>query len=259
MSQQDEWQAHPFNASIQGRQYAPNMETDDSSTFVKSLDEGSPRSYPPYVYSPETAMPPPPPGIDSQLVSPSKRDSGYRIALAVLIILVVALGSLEVFQMTAHTPLTTYSSGSTGTNQAGITSAQHATASQRTLPARRVTPGTIKEDVTLICGGCNNPVLSTVNSITIDTTHMRLIWTVTLNNQSGAQQIDYFVVFTLQDPLGNTYEGTGELNRDFFLGVGQSVIKTEIFSFLPRPGISYTLIARLGISGITYDPLQLMF
>jgi hypothetical protein len=86
-----------------------------------------------------------------------------------------------------------------------------------------------------------------------------LIWNITLNNQSGAQQIDFFVAFNLQDPLGNTYEGTGALHTDFFLGIGQRVFKTEIFSFLPRPGVSYTLIARLGISGIPYDPLQFTF
>ena len=33
----------------------------------------------------------------------------------------------------------------------------------------------------------------------------------------------------------------------------------QIFSFLPRPGISYTLVARFGVSGITYDPLQFTF
>ena len=37
------------------------------------------------------------------------------------------------------------------------------------------------------------------------------------------------------------------------------MFKTEIFSFLPRPGVSYTLVARFGISGITYDPLQFTF
>jgi len=78
-------------------------------------------------------------------------------------------------------------------------------------------------------------------------------------HQSGAEQIDYFAEFSLQDPFANTYEGTGELNADFFLRSGQTVFKTEIFSFLPRPGVSYTLVARLGTSGITYDPLQFTF
>ena len=95
--------------------------------------------------------------------------------------------------------------------------------------------------------------------MTIDTTDRRLIVTVTLQNVSGAQQIDYFAEFSLQDPFGNTYEGTGSLNTDYFLDAGQTAMKTEIFSFLPSPSVSYTLVTRLGISGRTYAPLPLMF
>jgi len=106
---------------------------------------------------------------------------------------------------------------------------------------------------------CNEPVLTTLTSITVDTTDHRLIFGVTLQNVSGAQQIDYFAEVSLQDPFGHTYEGTGNLNSDFFLDAGQTAMKTEIFSFLPRPGVSYTLLARLGITGIAYDPLQVTF
>ena len=48
-------------------------------------------------------------------------------------------------------------------------------------------------------------------------------------------------------------------NTVFILSAGQIVLETEIFSFLPRPGVSYTLIARLGGSGITFDPIQFTF
>jgi hypothetical protein len=93
----------------------------------------------------------------------------------------------------------------------------------------------------------------------VDTTNLRTVWSLRLKNESGAQQIDYFAEFGLQDPFGNSYEGTGNLNTDYFLDAGQTAMKTEIFSFLPSPGVSYTLVARLGISGITYDPLQITF
>jgi hypothetical protein len=177
----------------------------------------------------------------------------------VLTLLVVVLGSLEVVQLAAHTLFLTYPSGSTGSNQASISPAQHTTSPALTTPVRLLTPGTIKENMMLTCGVCNDPVHTTINSITIDTTNLRTAWTVTLNNQSGAEQIDYFSEFSLQDPSGNTYEGTGNLNSDFFLSAGQLASKTEIFSFLPRPGVSYTLVARFGISGITYDPIQFTF
>jgi hypothetical protein len=259
MSQQDLWHAHLSSASMPVRQHYPNMGADDSSTIVNPFHERSSQWISPYGFSPETAIPPPPPGIDAPCASQSKRNRGYRIALTVLVVLVVVLGSLEVMQVTTRTPLTRYSSETTGSNQAVASSAQRTRARQHASPTRTVTPGTIKENATLTCGTCNHPVLTTLTSITIDTTDRRLIMTVTLQNLSGAQQIDYFAEFNLQDPIGNTYEGTGELNADFFLGVGQSAFRSEIFSFLPRPGVSYTLIAHLGIAGITYDPLQLTF
>src|SRR5512135_1285052 len=106
----------------------------------------------------------------------------------------------------------------------------------------------------LACSGCDDPVLTTISSITVDTTNLRTVWSLRLQNVSGAQQIDYFAEFSLQDPFGNRYDGTGNLNSDFFLDAGQTVMKTEIFSFLPNPNTTYTLITRLGISGTTYDP-----
>lgn len=259
MSQRDQWQAHPSNASMPGRSHYPSMGADDSSTFVKPLHEGSSQSFSPSTCSPETAIPPPPPGMNTPLPSQPKTSRGYLIALAVLTLLVVLVGSLEVLQLAAHTLLTTYPSGSTESNQAGISPAQHTTSPFKPASLQTVTAGTIKEKITLTCGVCDDPVHTTINSITIDTTNLRMIWTITLQNQSGAQQTDYFAEFSLQDPLGNTYEGTGSLNTDFFLPAGQTVSRNEIFSFLPRPGVSYTLIARFGISGLTYDPLQLTF
>ena len=250
MVEQQRWQAHPSDT---------NMLTDVSSTFVKPLHAGSSQYTSPYPYSARTAIPPPPPDLYPPLPSQPKRKRGYFFALTVLTLLVVVLGSLEVVQLAAYTLLTTNLSGSTRSNQAGISPTQYTTSPFKPASLQTLTPGTIKENMTLTCGVCNDPVHTTIYAITIDTTHLRLIWTITLKNQSGAQQIDYFAEFSLQDPLGNTYEGTGNLNSDFILSAGQMVFKTEIFSFLPRPGVSYTLVARFGISGMTYDPLQLTF
>lgn len=256
MLQQDPLQTHLSSARMPAWQHAPNMVADDSPTFVKPAYEGSPQSFLPYTFAPETAIPPPPPGRDLPPVVSSKSLSGYRIALAVLLVLVVALGSLEMIQLAAHLSLFSYSSGSASSNQAGVTSAHSATSPQQSSPSARVTPDTIKENVMLTCGMCNDPVLTTLRSITIDTTNHRVIMTMALHNISGAQQIDYFAEFSLQDQFGTTYQGTGELNTNYFLRADQTEDKSEIFAFLPRPGASYTLMARLGISGIAYDPLQ---
>jgi hypothetical protein len=246
MLQPDPLQAHQPSACMPAWQYAPHIRMDDSSTFVNPLHEGSSEWISPYDFSPETAIPPPPPGIDGASVSLRVRDRGYRIALAVLVVLVLALGFLEMMQVTK------YASEMTG-------STQHTIARPQTVPTMTVTPGTIKEHATLMCGMCNDPVHTTLTSIAVDTTNHRLIFNVTLQNVSGAQQIDYFAEFSLHDPFGNAYEGTGNLNTDFFLDAGQTAMKTEIFSFLPRPGVSYVLSARLGLSGLTYDLLPLTF
>ena len=173
--------------------------------------------------------------------------------------MVIGLGSLEIIQLAANTLHNNYAYESTGSNQSATTSAQHATAHLKATPIRTLTSGTIKENITLGCGVCDDPVLTTVNTITIDTTNLRLVWSVKLFNHSGTRQSDYFDDFSLHDPSGNTYEGTGDLNIPFSLSTGQIELETEIFSFLPRPGLSYTLITRLGSSGITYDPVQFTF
>jgi hypothetical protein len=254
MSQLDQWQAHQPYRGLTGKQDWSNKAEDDSSTFVNPVPVGWSHSYSPYGCSTETAMPPPPPGINAPFVPHSKRHTGYLIALVVLSMLVVALGSLELLQVVAQTLSVQYPSVPAGSHQASTIPTQHAAAHVRTL-----TPGTIKEHMLLTCSGCDDPVLTTITSITVDTTHIRTVWTMKLENVSGAQQIDYFAEFNLQDPFGNTYEGTGNLNTNYFLEAGQTAMKTEIFSFLPRPGESYTLVARLGISGITFDPLQVTF
>jgi hypothetical protein len=263
MSYQEQRYANPSNSSNTGDYPYQNMSTDVSSTFVKPLHDGSSQLTSVYTHSTDTAIPPPPPPyLYPQLPSQPKRNSGYLIAIAVLVLMVVGLGSLEVVQLAGGKLLSNSPYGSMGANQSSqsaTTSAQHATALLKTTPARTLTPGTIKENFMLTCGACNDPILTTINTITIDTTNLRLVWVVKLNNHSGAEQVDDFSVFSLQDPTGNKYEGTGNLNNVFILSAGQIELETEIFSFLPRPGVSYTLIARLGVSRINYDPLQFTF
>ena len=257
MSQQEEHSAYPFNTRIPGGN--TNTQADSSTTFVKPLHEGSSQPFTPYTFSEETAIPPPPPYLYQQFPHQPKRNRGYIIAIVLLTLLVVGLGTLEVFQVAGGKLLAQDPNRSTGSNQSSMTSAQHTSASHKATPVRTLTPGTIKENITLGCGVCNDPILTTINTITIDTTNLRLVWVVKLNNESGADQVDNFTDFNLQDPNGNIYEGTGNLNTVFILSAGQIVLETEIFSFLPRPGVSYTLIARLGGSGITYDPVQFTF
>ena len=86
MLEQQRWQAHPSDT---------NMRTDVSSTYVKPLHAGSSKYTSPYPYSAGTAIPPPPPDLYPPLPSQRKTIRGYLIALAILTLIVIVLGSLE--------------------------------------------------------------------------------------------------------------------------------------------------------------------
>ncbi len=258
MTHQQQWQTYPFNASTSARTPNPNMQEDDSTTFVKPRHEGSAQPFTPYTYA-EGDIPPPPPYLYQELPHQPKRNRGYVIAIVLLTLLVVGLGTLEVYQVTGGKSLAPDPNLSQGSNQPSLTSALHASVSRKQTPVPMLTPGTIKENITLGCNACNDPILTTINTITIDTTNVRLVCEVKLNNVSGSEQVDTFSDFNLQDPNGNNYEGTGKLDTVFILSSGQTVLETEIFSFLPHPGVPYTLITRLGVSGRTYDPVQFTF
>ncbi len=94
MFQQDPLQVHLSAARMPAWQNAPHIEGDDSSTFVNPLHQGSSQWISPYDFSPDTAIPPPPPGVDAACASQVKRNTGYLIVLVVLSVLVVALSSL---------------------------------------------------------------------------------------------------------------------------------------------------------------------
>ena len=146
MTHQQRWQTYPSNASTSARTPNPNMQEDDLATFVKPRYEGSAQPFTPYTYS-EGDIPPPPPYLYQQLPHQPKRNRGYVIAIVLLTLLVVGLGSLEVFQVAGGNLLAQKTNRSSGSNQSSMTSAQHASASQKTTPVRTLTPGTIKENI----------------------------------------------------------------------------------------------------------------
>src|SRR6266700_3038195 len=209
MSYQEQRYAHPSHSSKTGDYPYQNISEDASSTFVKPHHEGSSQYSSFYTFSPETAIPPPPPYLLPQYPFQSKRKRGYVIAIALLTLMVIGLGSLEIVQLTGNMLRTNSPYGFQGSNQSATTSAQHATAHLKATPVRTLTPGTIKENITLGCGSCNDPIHTTINTFTIDTTNLRLVSIVKLNNVSGTEQVDDFSTFNLQDPNGNVYEGTG--------------------------------------------------
>ena len=250
MLRQQRWHAHPSDTT---------MRTDVSSTFVKPLHTGSSQYTSPYPYTAGTAIPPPPPDLYPPRPPQPKRNRVHVIAITLLTVLVVGLVSLEGVQLTTHTLFPTFPYGAAGSNQAGISPEQHTTSPALTTPMRILTPGTIKENRMLTCGVCNDPVHTTINSITIDTTNLRTVWTSPYITKAVLNKSITSLSSAFKIPWAIRMREQADLNTDFFLSAGQTVLQTEIFSFLPRPGVSYTLVARFGISGLTYDPLQFTF
>jgi hypothetical protein len=192
MSQQEPWHSTASDSMMPAGNPFPSMPTDVSSTFVKPQHDALSPPTTPYAPSNGTPLPipPPPPYWHPQSASRPKSNKVYLIAIAILALMVVGLGSIEVVQLAGGKLLTISTYGSTASHQSSqsaITPAHTATASLKTTPARTLTPGTIKENETLTCGGCDDHVLTAINTITIDTTNLRMIWVVKLNNHSGVK------------------------------------------------------------------------
>src|SRR5260370_19819198 len=119
MSQQERWPSTPSYAMTPAGNPFPNLPTDVSSTFVKPLHDASSPPLSPHTPSARTPtpIPPPPPYWYPHASSPAKSKRGYLIAIAVLALMVVGLGSLEVVQLAVGKLLTTSTYGSTRSNQ----------------------------------------------------------------------------------------------------------------------------------------------
>lgn len=111
---------------------------------------------------------------------------------------------------------------------------------------------------------CNDPMLVTIKTITIDTTLARMVWDITVENKTGVGGNVNFNDFTLTEPIsGQKYPGalvSGGLN----LNAGQTLHDSATFSFVPLVGKSYTLTVSIsGYAGpsysVTFDPVILTF
>ncbi len=254
MSQQEPQNPNQYNPATSAGN--PYISTDDSSTFVK-LPLGvfnPPNSMNTQQSSSRSPIPPPPPNWQLQTTARPQSKRRYLIVITILVLMVLSLSILEVFQLIKGNSQQFTSNGFGGSTQSMTVSPQ-----KTSVPTATLTPGTITKNLLLKCGDCYDPVLTTISTITIDTTNMRMIWVIKLYNHSGAEQSDFFGDFTLHDPSGNKYPGTGELDNNYYLNSGETAQKQEIFAFLPHPGEIYTLTAKLGASSIVFDPEQFKF
>jgi hypothetical protein len=117
---------------------------------------------------------------------------------------------------------------------------------------------------------CDTAVIQiTVVSFTLDPTQNQTSMLLLLSSQHNysnchfVQSLTSYLVF--QDAAGKTYDPSGQLNNEFSLVAGQPLMLTAIYSFLPSPGSTYTLLSSeiwgegFSISGPIYGTTQFIF
>ncbi|GHO83006.1 hypothetical protein [Dictyobacter formicarum] len=151
------------------------------------------------------------------------------------------------------------------------------TPSPTATPSPKPAPsGVIQVNKTLTCGGCDDPVLITINSITVDDSLAKMTFAITLTNKTNQQQNFYCDQFQLITGLENTaYDGTGEMvgydaNSQYInplrgLAASATAQTQVVFSFLPNVGQQYQLNVDMkkgsfsDSPAIKFDPVALNF
>lgn len=240
-------------------------------------------------------LPPTTPGMIVPSGAPSKSGGGNPLTKVVvaetilILLLVAAVVGLIVHPLTgattASTPGTTPttiastpSSTLVPTDTPTATPAPEATTTATpgatttpgpgSTPGATATPGVITKNLVLVCTmdttNCNDPMLVTIKTITIDTTLARMVWDITVENKTGVGGGVSFDDFTLTEPIsGQKYPGA-LVSGGLSLSAGQTLHDSVTFSFVPLVGKSYTLtVAIHGGAGpnfsVTFDPVIFTF
>lgn len=154
---------------------------------------------------------------------------------------------------------TSSQNGPSGSNSSS-TSGTSGSTSPTPTPPPLASAGTLQENITLKCDTCSDPVVLTINDINIDPTRNRMVWDLTLYNNSQSATYCYFDQFSLRDNSSDqTYDSTGDI-RNYTqctglssLDAGQTMQTTVVFSFIPYKNTGYTLTANMPYTGIGND------
>jgi hypothetical protein len=128
--------------------------------------------------------------------------------------------------------------------------------------------GTFPKNIRLTCG-CNDPVVVTITAITIDSGKGRMVWDLSLYNntaQTYSSIYFYFEEFSLQ---GATDTDKALASGDIVGTMGMTDIPAEqsittkcIFSFIPIKGEGYTLNVKMFMyptRGVNFNPVSFTF
>jgi hypothetical protein len=114
----------------------------------------------------------------------SRRNS-WKVATLVLLILTILLSGTTVLLFTR------------------VSSAIHVLG--RTPTPQIIGSGSIVTNITLTCGGCNDPIHVTISTIQIDNTNGRMIWNTTLKDITASGRPYSIKIYTLQALFRSTF------------------------------------------------------
>lgn len=120
---------------------------------------------------------------------------------------------------------------------------------------------TIPENIVLKCNECSDPVVVTITSIKVEPQNNRMIWALSLFNNSQANQNCSFQQFSLQNPIDDkTFDSTMPYCSS--LDADETTTFSATFSFIPYTKVAYTLDASIydrNAHPLPFLPVQVTF
>jgi serine/threonine protein kinase len=247
----------------------PNSSS-SSSTYNSATTQSSytPPMYTPPAYTPSPGAMMPPYGQSYPVRTQKKSNTGCLVAIIVVLALtlmgVTALAVVGLSLKFGSSGGTTSISGSDSSSDNGTstTSTQTAGGTKTGTPAK---DGTFTKNIKLTCGGCNDPILVTIKTITVDSGKGRTAWELSLYNNTLTTFHSYgysIRQFGLQEATSTDVVGSSDCQNTEDIPPDQSITLTCVFSFVPFKNERYTVSIQLdayGADTITFDPVYVTF
>ncbi len=216
-------------------------------------------------------------GLQGKLIDrdqPPKRRNGWKVIAQVLFITTVVFFATTVLAynhiinppakavVPASTTTATQVAPQTTPRLANETptSASTPSSTPTVQPSTPVASGLITENLLLTCGGCNDPIHVTINTIQIDTANGRMIWDNTLKDVTNSG-IGYSINEYDLQPNASQTKVPAILSQTIMSGSNRPYDVQAIFAFVPFHNVTYVLTVMVGFNGVytTFDPVKITF
>src|SRR2546421_2581930 len=176
-----------------------------------------------------------------------RRISIMSVVVAVLLIAVIVLTGVVVHLATSQPPVhvSPTAKSSHGSISQTTSQATETLTIQPTFTPTEATPtvteqpasGSYTFNQVLSCGSCVDPILVTISQVTINAKTQNMTWNLDLLNRTGNNVNFVFNTFTLADPSGNSYPGSGRWvhsDLSFQTTPRETYIRDSNFSFYAK-------------------------